>query len=103
METIVDRLTLPNGDLARAWAAIAVPENVRDRLVARSPARRFRNSGARDRGGKPSRPRRRGAEMAHMAHRVAQLRRDRLFDADRYRVETGILSRGRTARIPRSD
>ena len=34
METIVDRLALPNGGLARAWTAIAVPKNVRDRLVA---------------------------------------------------------------------
>ena len=34
METIVDRLALPNRDLAHAWEAIALPDHVRDRLVA---------------------------------------------------------------------
>ena len=34
METIVDRLALPNEKLARAWTAIALPEHVRDRLLA---------------------------------------------------------------------
>lgn len=34
MEPIFERLVLPNNDLACAWTAIAVPENVRDRLVA---------------------------------------------------------------------
>lgn len=36
METIIDRLALPNQDLARAWEAIALPDPVRDRLVAQS-------------------------------------------------------------------
>ena len=36
MDTIVDRVALPNDDLARAWAAISLPQQVRDRLVAQS-------------------------------------------------------------------
>ena len=34
METIVDRLELPDNDLARAWTTVALPEHVRDRLLA---------------------------------------------------------------------
>lgn len=36
METIIDRLALPSRDLASAWEAIALPNQVRDRLVAQS-------------------------------------------------------------------
>ena len=36
MDTIVDRVALPNDDLAHAWAAIFLPQQVRDRLVAQS-------------------------------------------------------------------
>ena len=36
MDTIVDRVALPNDDLADAWAAISLPQQVRDRLVAQS-------------------------------------------------------------------
>ena len=36
MDTIVDRVALPNDDLAHAWEAIFLPQQVRDRLVAQS-------------------------------------------------------------------
>ena len=34
METIVDRLTLPHNNLARAWTSVVLPEHVRERLLA---------------------------------------------------------------------
>lgn len=36
MESIVEHLELPNEELAHAWTAIAVPAQVRDRLVAQA-------------------------------------------------------------------
>ena len=36
MDTIVDHLPLPNQDLAYAWRAIMLPEQVRHRLVAQA-------------------------------------------------------------------
>ena len=36
MDPIVDHLSLPNQDLAYAWTAIAVPSQVRDRLLAQA-------------------------------------------------------------------
>ena len=36
MDAIVDHLSLPNQDLAYAWTAIAVPSQVRDRLLAQA-------------------------------------------------------------------
>ena len=36
MDTIVDHLSLPNQDLAYAWTAISVPDQVRDRLLAQA-------------------------------------------------------------------
>ena len=36
MDTIVDHVALPNEDLAYAWRAIVLPQQVRDRLVAQA-------------------------------------------------------------------